>query len=239
MPESPPDTPPDESAPSIEDDGLVRWFLRTDDARVVAIRDIGQVVAVVALIGLLLFGISGVWPPMVAIESPSMEPNANTGDLVFVVDTERFVGDDPVEGTGVVPMTTGEDNGHEKFGQAGDVIIFAPDGDAHETPIIHRAHFWVDEGDDWVAQADPDIIGDTTCEQVSTCPAEHAGFITKGDATDGYDQHGNHASDVVKPDWITSKASFRIPWLGHVRLAFESLVSSVVVLSALSSSRVR
>ncbi len=154
-----------------------------------------------------------------------MQPNMERGDLIFVVDNERFVGDDPIDGTGVVPMDNSD--GHDKFGQDGDVIIFQPDGSEFQTPVIHRAHFWVDEGDDWVERADEDIIGDTTCEQVSTCPATHAGFITKGDANSGYDQHRGHVSDVVRPEWVTGKASFRIPWLGHVRLAFEDFFAGM------------
>ena len=35
------------------------------------------------LIGGILFGVSGAWPPLVAIESESMEPNLHQGDLVF------------------------------------------------------------------------------------------------------------------------------------------------------------
>ena len=37
------------------------------------------------LIGGILFGVSGAWPPLVAIESESMEPNLHQGDLVFVL----------------------------------------------------------------------------------------------------------------------------------------------------------
>ncbi|NGM68708.1 S26 family signal peptidase [Natronolimnobius sp. AArcel1] len=223
--EQPPAATDQSNDVTIADDGYVRWFLNTNDERVAITRDIVSSVAIVAVIGLLLFTVSGVWPPLVAVESGSMEPNMERGDLIFVVDDDRFVGDEPVDGTGVVPMETSE--GHDKFGEDGDVIIFQPDGSEYQTPVIHRAHFWVDEGDDWVAQADEDIIGDTTCEQVNTCPAEHAGFITKGDANSGYDQHRGHVSDVVKPEWVTGKASFRIPWLGHVRLAFEDFFAGM------------
>ena len=212
---------------TIEDDGLVRWYLKTDKEAVVITRDILSSVAIVAVIGLVLFGISGIWPPLVAVESGSMEPNMERGDLVFVVDNERFVADNSVEGTGVVPLERAEETGHEKFGNPGDVIVFQPDGSPYQTPVIHRAHFWVEEGENWVdTKADEEIIGGATCEQVRNCPAPHAGFITKGDANSGYDQHRGYVSGVVKPEWITGKASFRIPWLGHVRLAFDSLFAS-------------
>ncbi|WP_255192765.1 S26 family signal peptidase [Natronobeatus ordinarius] len=213
---------------TIEDDGVVRWFLKTDDGRIVAIRDVLTGVAIVAFVGLVLFGLSGVWPPMVAVESGSMEPNMQRGDLVFVVDENRFVGDDPIDGTGIVTYENGAGGGHEKFGEPGDVIIFQPNGDEFQTPIIHRAYYWVEEGDNWVDdQADPAFVNGASCEEVATCPAEHDGFVTRGDANNAYDQVvGSYAeTDVVKPEWVTGKAMIRIPYLGYIRLAFESILT--------------
>ncbi|MDJ1432755.1 S26 family signal peptidase [Halostagnicola sp. A-GB9-2] len=220
-----------ENQVTIENDGIVRWFLKTDDGTVLIVRDVLTSVAIVAIIGLILFGISGIWPPLVAVESGSMDPNMKEGDLVFVVDDDRFVGDNPVDGTGVVTLENGQESGHDKFGMHGDVVVFQPGGSATETPVIHRAHFWVDEGDDWVAQADPDIIGeDVTCDDVQTCPAEHEGFITKGDNNAGYDQQANagtRSDSIVHPEWVTGKASFRIPWLGNIRLLFDDYLLGI------------
>ena len=213
---------------TIEDDGVVRWFLRTDDGRVVAVRDVLTGVAIVAVIGLVLFGISGVWPPLVAVESGSMEPNMHRGDLILVVDDDRFVGDGAIADTGVVTYENGAAGGHEKFNEPGDVIIFKPDGNEFQTPIIHRAYYWVEEGDNWVdEQADPAFVNGASCEEVATCPAEHDGFVTRGDANDAYDQVvGSYAeTDVVKPEWVTGKAMLRIPYLGYVRLAFETVLA--------------
>ncbi|WP_114577933.1 S26 family signal peptidase [Saliphagus sp. LR7] len=229
-----PDAPERESTGRERDleptEAPIRWFLRTDNGTVVAIRDVASSVAIVALIGLVLFGVSGIWPPMVAVESGSMEPNMQKGDLVFIAEEGRFVGDGPIGDTGVVSAESGTESGHEKFGQAGDVIVFRPDGSEFRTPVIHRAHFWVEPGENWVdEQANPDYLnGATTCEEVVTCPAGHAGFVTKGDANDGYDQvMGTGAStDVVRPAWIQGKAMFRVPWLGHVRLAFDDLLAT-------------
>ena len=211
---------------TIEDDGVVRWFLKTDHGTVVAVRDVLSSVALVALIGLILFGVSGIWPPMVAVESGSMEPNMERGDMIFVVDTDRFVGDGAVEGTGIVTHETGLENDHDKFGDHGDVIIFRPNGDPTETPVIHRAHYWVEEGDDWVdEQADASNLNGADCDELpQSCPAPHDGFVTKGDANHGYDQWRTGAdTTVVKPEWTTGKAMFRIPLLGHVRLQFERI----------------
>ncbi|SDK97213.1 S24/S26 family peptidase [Natronorubrum texcoconense] len=218
---------------TIEDDGVVHWFLKSNDGNVVFVRDILSSVAIVAVIGLLLFALSGVWPPLVAVESGSMEPDMERGDLIFVIDEDRYVGDDPAGDTGIVPLENGVENGHERFGQPGDVIIFQPNGDERQTPIIHRAHFWVEEDENWVdTKADEEIIGETTCDDLQTCPANHDGFITKGDANNGYDQQygsfNEPQSEVVDPDWVTGKARFGIPWLGHIRLTFDSILGGML-----------
>ena len=215
---------------TIEDDGVVRWFLRSDDENVLFVRDVLSSVAIVAVIGLILFGVSGVWPPLVAVESPSMDPNMKTGDLIFVVEDERFVGDGAAAGTGVVTLESGQESGYEKFNNPGDVIIFQPNGNERTTPIIHRAHFRVEEGENWVdTKADEDIVGDITCADVTTCPAPHDGFVTKGDANPNYDQiRGGADTTVVKSEWVTGKAMFRVPWLGNIRLTFDKLLGGMV-----------
>ncbi|MCK7507936.1 MAG: S26 family signal peptidase [Desulfobacterales bacterium] len=48
------------------------------------------VVAVVGCIALALFLICGTWPAVVTIESESMVPNMNVGDLVVVVQKDRL-----------------------------------------------------------------------------------------------------------------------------------------------------
>ncbi|MFC6719669.1 S26 family signal peptidase [Natrialbaceae archaeon GCM10025810] len=214
---------------TIEDDGVVRWFLKTNDGTIVLLRDVLSSVAIVAVIGLLLFAVSGVWPPLVAVESGSMEPNMERGDLIFVVDEDRYAGDGAAAGTGIVTAATGEDSGYEKFGGDGDVIIFQPNGNDRATPVIHRAQYHVEAGDNWVERADSDVVRGASCSDIQTCPAEHDGFVTKGDANDGYDQDFRNqgaGSDVVKDEWVTGKAMFRIPYLGYVRLAFDGMLAN-------------
>src|SRR6056297_1547205 len=123
----------DDGSVSIEDDGILRWFLKTNEGPVVYVRDVATSVGLVLLIALVLFGASGVWPPLVAVESGSMEPNMQRGDMILVVDAERFVGDGAIEGTGVVTAETGADTGYSKFANAGDVIIFRPNGSEANT----------------------------------------------------------------------------------------------------------
>ncbi len=189
------------------------------------LRELAISAGVVLLVAALLFGVSGVWPPLVAVVSDSMEPQIMTGDLVFVVDNDRFVHDAAVAGTGVVPADRGEDVGHEAVDRPGDVIIFAPNGNGGTMPIIHRAHLWVEEGENWYPRADPAFVGSAdSCGELDQCPAPNAGFITHGDNNGLYDQI-REDNRPVKPDWVVGRARLRIPYLGRIRLFLDELFS--------------
>jgi signal peptidase len=227
----------DRSGPAAEDpdapspdprDGVVpalRWLRHSDEEWVVFGRELVKSAAVVALVGLVLFGVSGVWPPMVAVESGSMEPHMFRGDLVFLLEEHRFASGAAVQGTGITPYQQAVDTGYRKFGSYGDVVVYKPPGRGG-SPIIHRARFWVSAGENWVSQANPDHLPTTSCEALANCPAPHAGFITKGDANAYYDQ-AQGLSPPVRPEWIRGRAALRVPWLGYVRLVVSSTVASV------------
>ncbi|WP_266078719.1 S26 family signal peptidase [Haladaptatus caseinilyticus] len=211
-------SPPDDASPR----EVFHWFRTTEDEPVAFIRDILTTAMWAVGIGLLLFAISGVWPPLVAVESGSMEPQMYRGDLIFVMEEHRFAGDGAHANTGIVTYRAGQRSGYSSFNEPGDVIIFKPDGNGRATPIIHRAMLWVEGGENWYGRATPDYVGDAdNCRELANCPAPHAGFITKGDNNAGYDQVGFGAyTGPVKPSWVVGKAKLRIPWLGHVRLQF-------------------
>ncbi|PSQ38659.1 S26 family signal peptidase [Halobacteriales archaeon SW_10_66_29] len=184
------------------------------------VRDVAVTVLAVMLVGAYLFAISGVWPPMVAIESGSMEPNMAENDMVFVMDERRFQPAAATGDTGVVTARTGDGTGYGEFGNSGDVIIYEPGGSEAQTPIIHRAMFWVEEGENWCEQANPAYLG-TLDPGDETCEADHAGFITKGDANSNYDQASiGRAGGPVRPEWIIGTAELRLPKLGWFRLQF-------------------
>ncbi|ADJ13527.1 S26 family signal peptidase [Halalkalicoccus jeotgali] len=182
----------------------------------------------VLLVGLLLFSLSGVWPPMVAIESGSMEPNMQPNDLVFITDNDRFINDGATGDTGVVTAETGRETGYKTFNGPGDVIVYEPNGNDRQVPIIHRAHFWVEEGENWYDRADPDHVGNAdNCGELRNCPAPQSGFITKGDnevTNQRYDQVRG-LSGPVKEEWVIGTAEIRIPWLGWVRLQLAELAA--------------
>jgi signal peptidase len=186
------------------------------------LREVGTSVGAVVLVGLVLFGISGVWPPMVAVESGSMEPHMHRGDLVFITEPGRYTPDAAYGQTGVVTAEAGVDADYRTFGGPGSVVVY-DDPDRGGPPIIHRAEFYVQEGENWYDRADPEFVSADGCEELRNCPAPHAGFITKGDANARYDQVSGIA-EPVKPSWITGIARVRIPYLGWVRLGLSDVV---------------
>lgn len=201
----------------------VRRFRNSDNEAIVFVREMLSSAAIVLAIGLLLFAISGVWPPMVAIESGSMDPHMQKGDLVFIMEEGRLAPAAAQGDTGVVTYQKGQETGYKKFKEPGDVVVYEPDGKSYATPIIHRARFWVDEGENWYKKADKEYIGSSVdnCKELANCPAPNDGFITKGDANQYYDQATRmDISGPVQPEWIRGTAEVRIPWLGWVRLQF-------------------
>lgn len=169
-----------------------------------------------AVVALVLFAVSGVWPPMVAIESGSMEPHMTKGDLVFITEPGRLSAADAAL-DGVVTSERGRSANYRTFGGYGDVIIFKPNGGT-DTPIIHRAMFHVERGENWYSKADPAYVTAESCDGLRYCPAPHAGYITKGDANPTYDQSYGRTAPV-KRGWVIGTSKTRIPWLGWIRLS--------------------
>lgn len=209
-----------------EDSGTVRTvlsrILHADEGLAVFVREVVTSALAVLAVGALLFAISGVWPPLVAVESGSMQPHLQRGDLVFVMDEDRFAPEYATKHTGVVTYQVGKKHGYRSFGSYGDVIVYHPNGNPDRKPIIHRARFWVEEGENWLEEANSSYVSGSTCAAVPNCPAPNAGFMTKGDnpvTNDYYDQTAG-LSRPVKPAWIEGTAEISIPWLGYVRLTF-------------------
>jgi signal peptidase len=156
---------------------------RTSENRAVSLaRDLLWVIAVVGSIALALFLICGTWPAVVTIESGSMIPHMNIGDLVVVVDKDRF-GNHQTWDDGRV-------SGYKKFGDYGDVFIYRPNGYTDtwplagllplpgQRPIIHRAMTWTEAG-----EPVPLYIN---IYRGSVTPAGYLPLTVAGTTTDGY-----------------------------------------------------
>lgn len=114
-------------------------------------RDILVAVLVMAVVLVAIFAYTGNWPPLVVVESDSMQHGndashlgvIDTGDLVFVQQAPNR--------NDVVTYIEGQASGYQTYSEYGDVIVFRIEAQPSETPIIHRA----------IAYIIPDVVGDT------------------------------------------------------------------------------
>lgn len=105
------------------------------------LRDVAIAFLLVAIVIAALFAFTRVWPPMVVVESASMQHSAaesfigviDTGDIVLVQSAPRR--------QDVITYVEGRSgsSGFSTYSDYGDVIIFAPDGNRGAIPLIHRA----------------------------------------------------------------------------------------------------
>ncbi len=174
----------------------------------------------------------GVWPPAYTVISGSMAPNVETADVVVVMEEHRVT--PPGSREGVVSARVGRDKGYHSLGDSGDVLVFQPDGNGSAIPILHRARFWVEKGENWYDKANPIYLAKAdSCAELQNCPAPHAGFVTKGDANPYYDQAVG-ISEPVRPKWIVGVAVVRLPGLGRMTPQFAVQLRSKATLSSFS-----
>ncbi len=176
---------------------LIEW-LKGEGACRGFLRDLIFVVLVVGAISAISQITLGVWTPMVAVESGSMDPNMKIGDIVLIQGVSK---------TDVIAWENGETTGHDTFNNPGDVILYRPYGKekltlidqaSHlflrnpyppekATPIIHRALRFVEEGE-LMWEGGP--------------PAPFSGYITKGDNNTEIDQRAGEILGVVNQKYF-------------------------------------
>ncbi len=177
----------------------IKSFNESDNYFVGLLRDILFVISVVVIFASVSHIALGLWTPMVAVESGSMIPHIQIGDIIFVQSIDR---------TQIITNKMGKESGYKSFGDYGDVILYKPYGKEGATPIIHRAMYYVETGQPMWAGGPP---------------APNAGYITKGDniyTNPSYDQQGSISfKQPVKKEWVIGVARFyRVPLLGYVSL---------------------
>ncbi len=103
------------------------------------VQDIVVALVVVAVVLGALYVYGGRWPPMVVVESESMQ-HSDDWSYVGVIDTGDLTLVRILDKSGpVVTWVEGRDSDYSKYGEFGDVIIYHKNGLTQTTPIIHRA----------------------------------------------------------------------------------------------------
>src|SRR5208283_3483110 len=170
-------------------------------------KDLLSVIAFLITFMVLSKLVFGLWTPMVVVESGSLEPHMQIGDIIFVKSIDRV---------NISTNEEGKNLGYKSFEDYGDVILYRPYGLEGVTPIIHRAMYRVEAGESmW-------DLGPS---------APYSGYITKGDnavTNKRFDQEGQISYDMpIKDKWIIGTAQYRIPYLGYLKLFFHKIFTAI------------
>lgn len=213
-------------APPRDPKSLISQFRSSDHWAVSLARDLLWVVAVVGSIALFLYLVCGTWPAVVTIESGSMIPNMNIGDLVVVVEKDRF-GE-------LQTWDDGKVSGYKKFNDYGDVIIYRPNGVSDfwasigvlplskQHPIIHRAITRVDAGEPVPLYLNP--------YRGSVTPAGYLPFTVSGETASGirilstgagtpsanYTPNANDVPIILSKEQYVLPAGAIVPDMGYI-----------------------
>ena len=114
------------------------------------VRELVLAVGMITLLVLAMWAHTGSMPPLVVVESNSMQHDSNgevgtidAGDLILVHSPE----DNRVITFAEATDPKSDYYGYESLGMEGDVIIYERNGESDSTPIIHRALFEISIGE--------------------------------------------------------------------------------------------
>jgi len=103
------------------------------------VQDVVVALIVVAIVLGSLYIYGGRWPPMVVVESESMQHDDELS-FIGVIDTGDLTLVRTLDNAGPpVTWVEGRDTDYRRYGEFGDVIIHHKNGQTQTTPIIHRA----------------------------------------------------------------------------------------------------
>ena len=114
------------------------------------VRELVLAAGMITLLVLAMWAHTGSMPPLVVVESNSMQHDSNgevgtidAGDLILVHSPE----DNRIITFAEATDPKSDYYGYESLGMEGDVIIYERNGESDSTPIIHRALFEISIGE--------------------------------------------------------------------------------------------
>ena len=232
-----------------EDRGPLRRFYDTymtpqgEDGHYSIVHDVLVAIIVVLIIITAIYGYTRTWPPVVVVESGSMQHSTessalgviDTGDIVMV---KKVTSQDDI-----IPWSIGKEKNYKTYGEYGDVIIYDKNGQGG-TPVIHRAIVYIrvnqtnkQAGDSFTFDV-PEwgIYNNRTIKhyieelnlQINYIPPRgHDGYLTKGDneiTNRKIDQQSSISDEngkiveQVSIDWVVGVARGEVPWFGLIKL---------------------
>src|SRR5437899_6615974 len=143
---------------------------------------VAGIIVVIVLVGIYVY--TGVWPPLVVVESQSMQ-HSGTESYFGVIDTGDMVFQQAAPNRAdIITYLEGRASGYATYGDYGDVIIFRHASDP--TPVIHRAIMYVTlHNNGTYATADVDRLSQLTGWEATTdsgpiaCPPTCSGLYLR------------------------------------------------------------
>ncbi|MGQ9587084.1 MAG: S26 family signal peptidase [Thermoplasmata archaeon] len=116
---------------------------------VLFLRDAAVALAIVACVLVGMYAYTGLWPPIVVVESDSMMHSEENISHIGAIDTGDLVLKKKVDGVSDIrTYIDGYVSGYKTYGDYGDVIIYKRGGLDIYTPIIHRAMIYLEANPD-------------------------------------------------------------------------------------------
>lgn len=213
-------------------------------------RDVLFAGIILAVMVLSMFAYAGNWPPLVVVESASMQ-HGSAQSSIGVIDTGDMVFQQAAPNRdSVITYLEGRARGYSTYGDFGDVIIFRRASDP--TPVIHRAIMYMTLHGNGTADV-PDILllpfPDWDARDASNLATRipmflqsltirRMGYAQNIELTFNFDSFsigGEHSGYVTKgdnnagydPAWVPriedvqGRARGEIPWVGLIKLIFQ------------------
>ena len=131
--------------------------------------------AIVVLILVSLWAFTQNWPPIYVVESESMQHG--TTDQLGLINTGDMVLAQRIPVGQIQPYVVGLVTGYVTYGEYGDVLLYAPNGDSSVTPVIHRALLYLVPNSDGTVSA-PELSG-------LSCGTGNSGVYTVSSTANG------------------------------------------------------
>jgi len=239
-------TTPSSGKPDMSMPGSLKRFYdrymapQGEDGHYTIVHDVVVAVIVVMIIVTGIYAYTSTWPPVVVVESGSMQHSMETSSL-GVIDTGDIVMVKKVDSVDdITPWSVGKIEDYSTYGEYGDVIIYDKNGEGG-TPVIHRAIVFIHHNEtvggthyfdvpEWNIYHNHTIdyyIEELNVQIEYRPPRGHDGFLTKGDnkVTNRRIDQQSGISDIngriveqVSIEWVIGVARGEVPWFGLIKL---------------------
>src|SRR5512136_1059345 len=137
------------------------------------LRDVGIALLLVVLVLVAMFAYTGLWPPIVVVESNSMMHGTDNLSHIGTIDTGDLVLVRKVtKPSDISTFVDGLSSGHRTYGDFGDVVIYWRGGSHVGTPIIHRALIYLQANPDGASYSSASLRSAPTSEWAVTDPSD-------------------------------------------------------------------